>query len=261
MALGASLTACQTAPAAHSGFLSSYEGLAPSGDSLRAVVSQRRSDAASDAVTRIFIHPAVLASGAGEDLSEAERRSILRAVDREVCFEISERFPVVHQRDAETAEVRTSVVRIRPTGRIGSGVSAVANFFNPVPVVNLRAPGSTGGLAVESELLAPGTGEQIAAITWGRDANVVGMDSPSLSRIGDALQFAEPMGDAVGDAFASEAREEKPIPDPDPCRQHGPRQDIARSVGGIAVGLVTGLYVPEIEQAPAPGPDREPPHE
>ena len=33
---------------------------------------------------------------------------------------------------------------------------------------------------------------QVAALAWARNANVVGTDSPSLSRVGDALQMAEP---------------------------------------------------------------------
>ena len=80
---------------------------------------------------------------------------VLREVDRQICFEISERFPVVPVANERAAVIRTSVVRIDATGRIGSAVSAVANAFSPVPIMNLRAPGSTGGLAIESEMLAP----------------------------------------------------------------------------------------------------------
>lgn len=236
------LGACQTSPTPPSGYLSSYEGVASPGSSLRAVVRQRRDDTASDAVDRVFLQPAILAPGVGQDLSEGERVAVLGEVDRQICFEVSERFTVVPRPDDDAGIVRTSVVRIHPTGRIGSGVSAVANFFNPVPIINVRVPGSTGGLAVESELLAPRSRAQIAAITWGRNATAIGTDSPSLSRIGDALQMAEPMGDAVGDAFASPDREVREIPEPDPCSQHGPRSG---SFGSAAAGLLTGLYIPD----------------
>ena len=246
------LAACQSGPAADSGFLTSYEGLASPGGDPRAVIRQRRDDTASDAVERVFIQPAVLGEGAGEGLSDGERASVLREVDRQICFEVSERFDLADQMDERTALIRTAVVRIRPTGRVGSAVSAAANFFNPVPILNVRTPGTTGGLSVESEMLAPDGRTQIAAVTWGRDAAVVGMDSPSLSRVGDALQFAEPMGDAVGDAFASEAREVRDIPEPDPCLQYGPRSNFARQAGGAVVGIVTGLYVPEVERPADP---------
>lgn len=254
MTLLAALTlgACQTAPTAHSGLLTSYEGAAPPGKSLRAVVSQRRDDRAADAIERVFIEPAVMTPDAGKGFSENERRELLREVDRQVCFEVSERFTVLPAAESDAAVIRVFVVRLKPTGPIGSAASAAAGFFNPVPIIDVRAPWAMGGLAIESEMLAPGTGVQVAFITWGRDATVVGTDSPSLSRIGDALQFAEPMADSVADAFAPEGRAERKIEGPDPCRQHGPRLDLARTAGGKVIGIVTGLYVPEIERPTAP---------
>ena len=246
------LGACQTAPTPHSGLLSRYDDLAAPGSSLRAVVLQRRDDPASDAVERIFLEPAVMAPGVGGGLSDSDRAALLHEVDRQICYEVSERFTLSDVRDDRTAFVRTFVVRLQPTNPIGSTVSAAVNVFNPVPGINVRTPGSTGGLAVESELMAPDGRTQIAAITGGRDATVVGNDNPSLSRIGDALQFAEPMGDAVGDAFASGTREVRDIPEPDPCLRHGPRNDFARSAGGAVVGIVTGLYVPEIARPATP---------
>lgn len=252
--LGAlALGACQTTPTAQSGLLTSYEGAAAPGQSLRAVVSQRRDDRASDAIESVIIEPAVMTPDAGQAFSEAERRQLLREVDRQVCFEISERFTLAPAVEPGVAVVRVFVVGLKPTGPIGSAASAAAGFFNPVPIIDVRAPWALGGLAIESELLAPGTGVQVAFVTWGRDATVVGTDSPSLSRLGDALQFAEPMADAVADAFASEARPERKIEDPDPCAQYGPRLNLARTAGGVVVGIVTGLYVPEIEQ---PGPPK-----
>lgn len=255
------LGACQTTQTPHSGLLTRYEGLTEPGSSLRAVVRTRRDDAASDTVAALFLEPAVMAPGVGATLTEAERAAVLQEVDRQICFEISERFDIAAAPDPRAALVRTYVVRVQPTGRVGSGVSAVADFFNPVPGLNVRTPFTTGGLAVESELLAADGRTQIAAITWGRDATVVGTDAPSLSRVGDALQFAEPMGDAVGDAFASDARAVRDIPEPDPCAVHGPRRDLGRTAGGIVAGALTGLYVPEIErparpQATEPGEDR-----
>lgn len=240
------LSACQSAPTAQSGFLSSYDGLKPTSGTIRAAVSQTRDDKASDAVQSVFIEPAVLADGVGEGLSKAEARAVLNEVDRQVCFRISKRFEVVATANADAALIRTSVVRISPTGRAGSGASAVVNFFNPVPGTNVRAPGSTGGLAIESELLAPGTNAQIAAITWSRDAKAIGTESPSLSRVGDALQLSEPASKAMVSAFATKARKSRKIEKPDPCEKHGPRLNLSgKALMGHAVGGVTGLYVPE----------------
>ena len=80
------------------------------------------------------------------------------------------------------------------------------------------------------------------------------MDTPSLSRVGDALQMAEPMGDAVREAFATKARKEIKIPSPDPCAAYGPRRDIGRMAASMAVDSVTGLYFPE---AAGTGPQKD----
>lgn len=237
------LAACHTTAAPNSGYLSAYDGMERAGRNSGVALSQRRDDAASDAVRSVFIEPAAFAPQVGEGLSESERAMVLSEVDRQICFEVSERFVVAPDQTPEAATIRTAVVRLHPTGRVGSAVSAAAGFF--VPVINLRPPMTTGGLAVESELLEAGTGRQIAAIAWARNAQYVGRDSGSLSRVGDALQMAEPMGDAVGDAFASEAREVADIPDPDPCAAFGPRRDIGRTAAGIVFGAATGLYSPE----------------
>lgn len=233
------LAACQTAPANNAGFLTSYDGLTTREDTLRASIRERRDEASASAVERVYLEPSVLVAGAGESLSEADRALVLREVDRQVCYEMSERFTIVDNA-TNAARVRTAVTGINPTGAAGSGVAAIANVLIPGPGT-LRVPGTTGGLAAEAELVAP-SGIQVAALAWARNANVVGMDSPSLSRVGDALQMAEPFGDAVGDALAPKDRAVRPISEPDPCVAYGPRTQPA----GFATRLVTGLYVPEI---------------
>jgi hypothetical protein len=238
-----SLSACHTTPAADSGFLLSYDGMEAPDGMASASIRQRRDDVASDAVRSVFLEPALFAPQVGDELSPVERSMVLREVDRQICFEVSERFALAPAPTPEAARVRTAVVRLHPTGRAGSAFSAAAGVV--VPVINLRVPGTTGGIAIESEMLEAGTGRQIGAISWARNAQAVGMDVPSLSRVGDALQMAEPMGDAVGDAFATKAREVTENPEPDPCVAFGPRLDIGRAAAGFAVNAVTGLYSPE----------------
>ncbi len=232
------LAACQTAPASNSGFLSDYDRLEAREGTLRASIREHRDEAGAAAIERVWLEPAVLIGAAGAALTESERAMVLREVDRQVCYEVSERFTLSPTPDG-VARVRTGVVDIRPTGAAGSGVAAVANALIPGPGT-LRVPGTTGGLAAEAELVAGG--RQVAALAWARNATVVGTDTPSLSRVGDALQLAEPFGDAVGDAFAPADRAVRPIPDPDPCARFGPRTQPA----GFVTRLVTGLYVPEV---------------
>jgi hypothetical protein len=187
---------------------------------------------------------------------------LLSEVDRQICFEVSERFTIVLAPSPEAGTIRTAIVRIDTTNRVGSAVSAAAGFFIPVPVVKFRAPMTTGGLAIESELIAP-DGHQVAAVTWARQAEMVGRAEPSLSRIGDALQLAEPMGDAVGDAFSTKARQVRDIPDPDPCARFGSRRNIGRTVANGVVGFATGLYVPQVAgsgAAAVPGSEQPQPH-
>ena len=245
LAAAASLGACQTARPASSGALTRYDGMIASGGDLRANVASRRDDAGSDAIRRIFIERTIAAPGIGVDLDAGERDRVLREIDRQVCYELSERFVVAAAPGPDTALVRAVVVRITPTGRMGSMASAAAGFI--VPIVKIRAPTSLGGLAVEAEMLAAPTGEQIAVVSWARRAQILGVDAPSLSRVGDALQLAEPFGDAVGDAFASPARPLLAIPEPDPCAAFGPRRHLGRLAGGVLMGVATGgLYSPEV---------------
>jgi hypothetical protein len=252
MAAAAGLAACQTAPAANGGFLSDYSRLQTRSDTVRASIREHRDEPTAAAIDRVWLEPAVLIGDAAAGLTEAEGRMVLREVDRQVCYEMSERFTLSSTPEG-VARVRTGVIDIRPTGAAGSGVAAVANALIPGPGT-VRVPGTTGGLAAEAELLADG--RQVAALAWARNATVVGTDPPSLSRVGDALQLAEPFGDAVGDAFAPADREVREIPDPDPCARFGPRTQPA----GFVTRLVTGLYVPEVntgsrEEAPPPPAD------
>ena len=248
LAAMAGLTACQTAPSANAGFLSGYDGLVQREDTLRAAIRQKREEAAAQAIELVFIEPAVLQPGAARGLTERELSLVLGEVDRQICYEVSERFTLAETARPDAARLRSAVVAVRPTGAAASALSAAANFFIPGPI-GVRAPGTTGGLAVEAELLAP-DGRQVAALTWGRNANVVGTDNPSLSRVGDALQFAEPLGDAVADAFAPAGRAARAIPNPDPCARFGPRSQ----PGGFLARMATGLYVPQLSGARAQPP-------
>ncbi|MFT4954527.1 MAG: hypothetical protein ACI8U3_000898 [Brevundimonas sp.] len=250
------LAACGTTAVEPSGLLSSYDGLTPREDTVRAAISERRDEALASGVERLFIEPAVLAPGAGEGLTELEQGLVLREVDRQICYEVSERFTVLGEAAPDAGRVRAVVTRITPTGRAASAASAASGFFIPGPI-GLRVPGTLGGLAAEAELLAANDQGQAAVILWSRDAQAVGTDNPSLSRVGDAVQLAEPFGDAVGDAFAPEDREVRSIADPDPCARFGPRF----RPEGVAARFVTGLYTPELSGAQAEEDEPEAPQD
>jgi len=90
-------------------------------------------------------------------------------------------------------------------------------------------------------------GRQAAALVWNRNATPIGTDDPSLSRIGDALQFAEPFGDTVGAVMTPPDRKRRKIGDPDPCAEYGPRF----RPGGWLASFATGLYIPAASGAKA----------
>ncbi len=243
--------ACATAPVPDSGFLTAYDGLTARKDTVRAAVRQRRDDSLARAIEAVRIEPAAATAGAGEGLTPEETALVLAELDRQVCYEISERFTVIDDARPDAARLRVAATRIHPTGQAGSALSAAANAFIPGPI-GVRAPGTTGGLAAEAELLTA-DGRQAAAIVWARNATVVGTDDPSLSRVGDAHQLAEDFGDMVGDAFAPEDRKVRPIADPDPCARFGPRN----RPEGFVTRAVTGLYAPELSGGPKAPPPQE----
>ena len=231
------ITACASAPT-RSGFLSTYDGMAERTDTVLAKVEVRRDEAALSQVSQVALEPTVVVAP-GEWLTPQERQLLLRELDAQLCFELSERFEID---PAAQHRVRAAVTGVQPTGRAASVASAAAGFFIPGPL-GLRAPGTLGSLAAEVEML---DGQrQIAAITWNRAAMPVGTDDPSLSRIGDALQFAEPFADAAAAAMTPEGRESRDIPEPDPCARYGPRF----RPEGWAAKFATGLYVPEMSGA------------
>jgi hypothetical protein len=235
---------CQSSPAVRSGYLSSYAGL-PSTEQNRKGSAYHRDDIGSDAVQTVFIQPAALAPDIETELSAEEKAMVLHEVDRQICFEVSERFLIAQSPNPAAGTIRTAVIRLQSNSRVGSVAAAAVDFVNPIPIVNFRVPASTGGLAIESELLAP-DGRQVAAMLWTKNAGVIGRTKPSLSRAGDALQLAEPLGDKVAKTFASDDRPKIKIGKPDPCERFGSRKNIGRTLASGVVGGATGLYMPQV---------------
>ncbi len=252
-----SLAAC-AGPPVQGQFLTSYEGLVPRTDLVRAGALDRTDPVALTKVQRVRIEPTVFSprAGAAAWMTPTEQTAVLREVDAQLCFELSERFEIVSPpAPAGAHRVRAAVTEVIPTGRVGSAASAAAAFFIPGPI-GIRVPGALGGLGAEAELLDP-AGQQVAAVVWRRTATAIGADNPSLSRIGDALQFVEPFADAAAAAMTPEGHTARTITsETDPCREFGARF----RPEGFGARLITGLYVPEAsaarpaETAPIPSP-------
>ena len=233
------LAACAS-PTTKSGFLSTYDQMAPRTDTVRAKVDHHSHHEGLAGIRKVSLEPTVFAADAAW-LTAAERRLLLRELDAQLCFELSERYEIAW-RDPQAPKVRAAVTMVAPTGRISSVASAAASFFIPGPL-GLRAPGTLGALAAEAELIDGD--KQLAAIAWSRAATPVGTDNPSLSRIGDALQFAEPFADAAAAAMTAADAKPRKIGKPDPCVRFGARF----RAEGFAAKFATGLYVPEMSGA------------
>ena len=243
------VAACAT-PAPHSGLLSNYGGLVVREGAVRTSLAERKDQEGLAAVTSVVLRPTEFAKNSQTDwLNPAERILLLREIDAQLCFELSERYAIQPEADRADAEVRAVVSRAAPTGRVGSAASAAAGVFIPGPI-GLRMPGGLGGLGMEAEMIGP-QGRQLAALVWNRDAKLIGMDNPSLSRLGDALQLAEPFADAAGAAMSPTGVKSRGVDKLDPCADFGPRIRLE----GIAARLATGLYVPQMSGASptAPG--------
>lgn len=249
------LSGCASAPT-RSGYLSGYDGMEKRTDTVRASISERRSQADLARISKVAIVPTGLSSeAAGDWMTPLERTALLREIDAQLCFELSERYQIAAPDDAQAARVRAAVTGVNATGRVASAASAAASFLIPGPL-GVRAPGTLGALSVEAEMLAPVSGAQSAAISWSRSATAVGTDNPSLSRIGDALQFAEPFADAAARALSPDRPTRRKIDrKADPCAAYGLRF----RPEGFAAKFATGLYVPSLSgakeaQAEAPRP-------
>lgn len=140
------LTACATAPGGPSGQLSSYEGMTQ-GDGLRASVSERRIDASAGVIRTIAIEPPRLAPNAKTAwLSDESRTVLLREVEAQLCFELTERYELAGDPADADATVRTLVTRVKPTGGAGSAMS-VADYRTRALTVVTAARFASPGLA------------------------------------------------------------------------------------------------------------------
>jgi hypothetical protein len=234
------LSACVSAPEHKATTLSSIDGLT-STKSGRTAIKEKRETKVINQVKTVFLEPVKLATSptARYALSEDESKLVTLEVEAQLCFELSERFLMAANATEGDAIIRAAVTWFEPTGALSSGAAALAGKFIPGPL-DLRIPGSLGGLGAEAEMLKGD--QQIAAIVWARRAQAIGTDTPSLSRLGDALQFAEPFGDD-----ASRVMSPDPLPpkltytsETDPCARYGSRFDAA----GFVTGRITGLFNP-----------------
>ena len=117
LALAGLTAACATAPQPDSGFLSGYDGLVTRDDTLRVSIRSRSDSAALAGVTAVYIEPSALfpPGEVGQELSAEERAAVLAEVDRQLCYELSERYDILAEPRPDMPRVRAAVTRIDAT--------------------------------------------------------------------------------------------------------------------------------------------------
>ncbi len=243
-AASVALAGCATRPPTTTGFLGDYATLLPVGDTVRAQILQRADAAALPGVTAVVILPTRIS-----DLAEIDRNIpastlplVTGEIDRQLCFELSDRFEIAPAPGPGVAQVEVVVTRIQQTGAVSSVASAAISRAVPGPG-SVRLPVGQGGLSVEARAVAA-TGAELGGMSWSRGAGVA-MDRGSLSPVGDAHRFASAFAGDFAELIGQDRRVTRADGAPDPCARFGPRLDLARRAAGIGLGLhLPGEAVP-----------------
>jgi Protein of unknown function (DUF3313) len=151
----------------------------------------------------VRIEPTAFAvTAVNEPFSDEQRSLITNAVNRALCFALSERFQIVAPMETADLSVRAVITHIAPTDPVAAGASIVASVVPsvlapgvPIPPVP-RLPIGLGSLSVEAEARAR-RGGQKAAMLWARGANSF-TSAPRVSSDGDAYDLAAAFGDDFG---------------------------------------------------------------
>ena len=252
------LAGCATRPPTTTGFLGDYATLQPVGDTVRAQILQRSDAAALPGVTAVVILPTRVSEQAeiDRDIPASALPLVTGEIDRQLCFELSERFEIAPAPGPGVAEVQVVVTRIQQTGAVSSVASAAISRAVPGPG-SVRLPVGQGGLSVEARAVAE-TGRELGGMSWSRGAGVA-MDRGSLSPVGDAHRFASAFAGDFAGLIGQDRRVTRADGAADPCARFGPRLDLARRAAGIGLGLhLPGEAVPA-SPIPADPPSTAPP--
>ena len=150
------------------------------------------------AAKTINIIPTAFAPTIAPTLSNEQRALVANAVNRALCVSLSDRFKVVTPDVPADLTVRATVTRATETDEVAAGISVAAaigtKFIDTsVPIPTLRVPIGLGDISIEAEAVDR-SGQQQAAIVWGRGAQVL-FSTPRVSKASDAYDLAQEFGD------------------------------------------------------------------
>ena len=150
------------------------------------------------AAKTVRIVPTTFSQAASPTLSQEQRHLVANAIDRSLCFGLSERLQVVAADQPADLTAHALVTQAAPTDEVAAGASKVVGLLPTalgagVPVPVPRLPIGLGSLTVEAEVRDQASREQ-AAMIWARGANSF-TSSPMVSSAGDAYDLASSFSD------------------------------------------------------------------
>nr|WP_245303678.1 DUF3313 domain-containing protein [Pseudorhodoplanes sinuspersici] len=199
LAAASLLSACATAPLEQAGSLRSYENLKPSdGVVTRSLLNLNKDDVLAAKTVKI-IPTSFSAAAASVPFTATQRRLVTNAVDRSLCAGLSHRFEVVDSSQPADLTVQAVITHVTPTDKAAVGLSKGASiaktiFLPGVPVPIPRVPVGLGSLSLEAEARNH-SGDQKAAMVWGRGASALFGGSGRMSEEGDAYTLAAAFGE------------------------------------------------------------------
>ena len=193
------LAACATAPLEQAGSLRSYSHLKPSDGVLtRSLLNLNKEDVLAAKTVRI-IPTEFSAATSRVPFTATQRKLVTNAVDRSLCAGLSQRFEVVSGSQPADLTIQTVITHAAPTDVAAVGVSKGASVAKSIllpgiPVPIPRVPIGLGSLSLEAEARSD-SGEQKAAMVWGRGANALIGGAGRMSEEGDAYTLAAAFGE------------------------------------------------------------------
>lgn len=164
---------CATAPLNRAGSLASYDGLTPSDGVLtKSIVRVDKEDVLGAKTVRLVETRFSSKAAAEVSFSPEQRKIIGNAIDRALCFGLSDRFQIVDPADQADLTIQAVITHAAATDSAAAGASGVARVAKAVllpgvPVPVPRIPLGLGSLSVEGEA-RDRRGQQKAAMVWGR---------------------------------------------------------------------------------------------
>ncbi|HEV7321476.1 MAG TPA: DUF3313 domain-containing protein [Ensifer sp.] len=188
------LYGCTSVPLKEGGTLTSYSKLSAPTGKFEKKRTYFNKDGLRD-VRTVSIAPTSFTMAARERIEkQGDRLLVSNAIDRAVCFTMSEKYQIVPFGTSADLTIRTVITDIVPTQAAVAGAAKAISIGSSLalPVSVPRLPIGLGGLAVEAEAVDR-NGVQSAAIVWSKGANSFTSEA-RVSEIGDAYDLAAAFG-------------------------------------------------------------------